>query len=56
MHSKLNSDVPFFLNQIGGISTIVSVFVQYVARDLMQVHVGPLCVGFTYTVGLQKCT
>ena len=58
MHSTLNSGVPFsvFLqNQIGGFSTIVSAFVQYVARDLMQGHVEPLSVGCTYIFGIQKC-
>jgi hypothetical protein len=45
----------FLLNQIGGIATIVSVFVQYVALDLMQGNLEPLCVGFTYIFGIQKC-
>ena len=42
------------LHQIGGIATIVSVFVQYFARDLMQRHVEPLSVGFTYIFGIPK--
>jgi len=42
------------LHQISGIATIVSVFVQYFARDLMQGHVEPLSVGFTYIFGIPK--
>ena len=57
MHSTLNRGASVFrllLHQIGGIATIVSVFVQYFARDLMQGHVEPLSVGFTYIFGIQK--
>ena len=44
-----------YLNQLGGIAKGISLLVQYVACELRQGHLEPLCVGFKDFVELCGC-